>query len=462
MKKIFLFLALSFVVNLSFSQSVKYIEVFQNFKENYNSTNFEKIFNDFSEEMKTALPLENTRLFFVGLKFQAGNIKEESFLRIENGSYAVYKTIFEKTILTVNISIDDQNKINGLYLKPFVEEGISTILNGLTNYPTEIAKSIYDHSKDLPNKSQLSIAIIHNGGVNYYGVTIENDTLKPIENQDKIFEIGSITKVFTASVLTSLVIDNKIKLNDFVNTYYSYPFKGDFEVDFLSLANHTSGLPRLPSNLDLTNTTNPYMSYGDMELDEYLSNLMNIDSGAVLKYMYSNLGAGLLGHTLGLSQEKSFNELLQDRIFNKYEMNNSFTSLNGIEDKIIKGLDEDGKPVSNWEFDVLFGGGGILSTTEDLVKFANAHFNTNNKELELTRKPTFDIDENMKIGLGWHILKSEEEFNLFWHNGGTGGYSSSFAFDVEKNNGVIILSNVGGANNNIDTICFELMRHIKN
>ena len=115
----------------------------------------------------------------------------------------------------------------------------------------------------------------------------------------------------------------------------------------------------------------------------------------------------------------------------------------------------------NWDFDVLFGGGGILSSTEDLVKFANAQFNPKNKELALTRKPTFDIDESMKIGLGWHILKTDKGFNWVWHNGGTGGYSSSMVIDAEKKNGVIILSNASNINDNIDDLCFKLMKQIE-
>ncbi len=462
MKKIVFILILTLMTNLSYSQSEKYKEVYKNFKENYNTGNFENIFNVFSKEMQTALPLENTKQFFGSLKFQIGNIKEENYLKIENGTYAVFKTTFERAIMTLYISIDEQNKINGLNIKPLIEEKINNLVNNLSNYPQDISNALYLNSKDLPNKTQLSIAVLKNGVVKYYGVIIEKDTLKAIENYNKIFEIGSITKVFTSSVLASLVIDKKINLNDFVNSYYSFPFNNSINIDFLSLANHTSGLPKLPGNLDLTNESNPYKNYGGNELNDYLSKLMKIENNGKRKYDYSNLGAGLLGHTLGISQKQSFNDLLQKRIFDKYKMNNTFTYLKSIDNNIVKGLDENGKEVSNWEFDVLFGGGGILSTTEDLVKFSMAQFNPHNKELELTRKPTFDVNENMKIGLGWHILKSTNNFNLIWHNGGTGGYSSSMVLDIEKKNGVIILSNVGGANDNIDNLCFELFKMIDN
>src|SRR5699024_8708603 len=119
----------------------------------------------------------------------------------------------------------------------------------------------------------------------------------------------------------------------------------------------------------------------------------------VKSYSYSNLGIGLLGYTLGLSQKTSYQDLLQKNVFDKYEMKNSFTHPQSTTDKLVKGQNTDGNVTSNWEWDVLVGAGGILSTTEDLVKFVNAQFNPKNKELALTRIPTFEVNENMTIGL---------------------------------------------------------------
>ncbi len=465
MKRTTIILILTFMTNLALSQNEKQNEIFNTFKVSYNAGDFENIFNSFSTEMKTALPIEKANQFFSGLKSQNGNIRDGIFLNFENESFAVYKTTFEKATLTVNISINDVSLINGLYIKPYVEEKKSTAINGLLNFPIGIANEIYSLTRDFPNETQLSIGVVKNGNVKYYGIIIKNDTIKSIKNQTKIFEIGSITKVFTSSVLASLAIDNKLKLSDFINDYYTTSFNNNAKITFLELANHTSGLPRLPENLDLLNEANPYKSYGVNELNEYLTKLLLIENNNENNFEYSNLGAGLLGNTLGLSQKQTFNELLKKSIFKKYKMGNSHTSSKGIENQIIKGLDEKGQEVSNWEFDVLFGAGGILSTSEDLVKFSQAQFDKKNKELELTRKPTFDIDEDMKIGLGWLILKSENEFKWVWHNGGTAGYTSSIVLDIAKKNGVIILSNVSAFNpkmGNIDNLCFELMKQTEN
>ena len=459
MKRLFFFLISILTTNLLFAQTDNYKIAISNFQENYNAEKYETIFNSFSQEMKEDLPFENTKQLLIGLKNKFGRIESKEFISYQQGTYITYKTNFEKAVLAVNISLNKQNQINGLFIKPYEElkKNESASVNALSNYPTEIAKILFLKSKDFPNNTQLSIALIQNGKTNYYGIIKINDTIKPNENQNKIFEIGSITKIFTSSVLASLVVDEKLKLTDEINTYYPFTFKNNIKISFESLANHTSGLPRLPENLDLSNETNPYKNYGRKEIEEYLKNLLKLENEPTKTSSYSNLGAGLLGYTLGLSQKTSFQKLLQKKIFDKYKMTNSFTSSQNLGNKLVKGLDENGKTVSNWDFDVLFGGGGILSTTEDLAKFTYAQFNPTNMVLALTRKPTFVINKDMKIGLGWHILKSENNQDLNWHNGGTGGYSSSIAINVEQKTAVIILSNVSNINEDIDDICFELI-----
>lgn len=453
------------LTTVSFSQTDNYKNVIQQFETNYNAEKYDEIFNSFSIEMKEALPLENTKQFLIGLKTQFGKIERKEFLKYEQESYVAFKTTFKNAILVVNISLDNQNKINGFFIKPYEEllQAENKTVNSLNSYPKEIAESIFSNAKEFPNNTQLSIAILQNGKVNYYGIIKENDSIKPIINQSKIFEIGSITKVFTSTVLASLVIENKIKLTDYVNTYYDFPFKENAKISFESLANHTSGLPRLPENLDLTNESNPYKNYSKQEFDVYLEKLLHFENDPLKAYSYSNLGTGLLGNTLGLSQKTTIQELVQKRVFEKYKMKNSFTNSQNLGVKLVKGLNTNGEIIPNWDFDVLFGGGGILSTTEDLAKFANAQFDSKNKELALTRKSTFVANDKMKIGLGWHILKTENTDELFWHNGGTGGYCSSMTINLENNTSVIILSNVSAFHSkmgNIDKICFDLINQM--
>ncbi|MDC3220170.1 beta-lactamase family protein, partial [Saprospiraceae bacterium] len=152
------------------------------------------------------------------------------------------------------------------------------------------------------------------------------------------------------------------------------------------------------------------------------------------------------------------------KIFSKYDMQNSTTDITAIKGNLVKGLNNEGIEVPNWEFSVLAGAGAIYSTVEDLSQFAISQFDFSNKELKLTRVKSFELNENMDIGLGWHILKSQSENLWYWHNGGTGGYSSSMVIEEKSKNGIIILSNVSAFNpnmGNVDRLCFELMKTLE-
>jgi CubicO group peptidase (beta-lactamase class C family) len=468
MKKGVILLAIFLLVNHAFSQNEVYEKVVSEFEINYNSDNFEKIFLTFSREMQAALPLDKTVSFLSNLKSRVGKIISSEFIEFQNGAFASYKTSFESVILSLNVSVDESNKINGLLFKPFQEQKDeeNKVVNAL-DLPKEQNEIIFNKTKSFPDKTQIAIAFIENGVTKFYGIIKENDTIKFIGNKDKVFEIGSVSKVFTSTVLAALVLEKKINLEDEINVYYNFSFKDNIKLDFKTLANHTSGLERLPSNLDLSeiNAGNPYASYDENKLNSYLKEDLRLAHSIGEKYEYSNLGTGLLGYTLGVSQKSSYDALLNNYIFKKYKMNASHTNRSNAGLQMVKGLDENGNEVENWDFDVLSGAGGIISSVSDMSKFINAQFDPQNRELALTRIPTFIIDEEMKIGLGWHIISSAGlGKEIYWHNGGTGGYSSSVAIDIKNKNGIIVLSNVSSFNaarENIDSLCFELLDNLK-
>ena len=423
----------------------------------------------FADVMKETLPIEKTTEFLKGLKSQAGNITNQEFIKYENGTSASYKTTFERAIFALNISIDDSSEINSFLVKPFVEEvNVENVMNNLTIKNGLITKEqseiIFESTNIFPNNTQVSIAIIKDGKVNYFGIKKARDTISTSENKKSVFEIGSISKVFTSTLLANFVIEGKIKSNENINDYLETPLNNNTEISFVDLSNHTSGLPPLPTNLDFTkvNPENPYKEYREKELKEYLTKHLELSNKGVNQY--SNLGAGLLGYTLSKIENDSYESLLQNKIFSKYDMQNSTADISKIKGDIIRGLNSEGKEVPNWELSVLAGAGGIFSTVVDLSYFAISQFDDSNKELKLTREKTFEINDNMDIGLGWVILKSQSDNLWYWHNGGTGGYSSSMVIDDKSKNGIIILSNVSTFNpnkGNIDKLCFELMKTLE-
>ena len=345
-------------------------------------------------------------------------------------------------------------------------DGVGTLVYNHSVLTEKQLESISDCARTLPDNSHLSIALIENGNLNFYGLKNEKDSTLAIDNSDNVFEIGSITKVFTATLLANLVLDKKVGLDDKISEHLNFSLKDDVEVSFKQLATHTSGLPRVPISLSSPSLSleNPYKDYGEEKLKIYLIEKLELDDAPGAKSSYSNLGFGLLGYLLGLVESMTYEDLLQTRIFSKYHMANSTTNRDKIQEDLIKGLNDTGEEVPNWDLAVHVGAGGILSTVKDLSKFALAQFDEANRELELTRAKHFAISDNYSMGLAWGLVKSDsgEEWN--WHNGGTGGYTSSMILNTNTRNGVIILSNVsalGQLTSNITGLASELMKSIE-
>ena len=335
-----------------------------------------------------------------------------------------------------------------------------------TDFTEEQLEIIYDHTKSFPDKTQLSFAVIKNGTSVFLGIERQNDRIVLTQNQDKIYEIGSITKVFTSTLLADLVINDVVRLDETIDASLPAHIELNSTINFQQLANHTSGLTRLPSNLDLSkiDLQDPYKLYDETKLLAYLEGFLKLENEPGKAYSYSNLGAGLLGYLIASKHQKTFEVALQDIIFSKYGMTASTALKAKVKGTLVQGLGASGEEVSNWDFNSLAGAGAIYSNIQDLAKFALAQFDSENDVLALTRKETFKINKQMGIGLGWHLITTRSGNELIWHNGGTGGYSSSMALDIEQQNGVIILSNVSALsskNPKIDALCFSLMASLK-
>ena len=471
MKKLILLLFIPFLMN---AQEDKFEGqgLVNDFIKAYNNEDYQSVFELFSAEMKTALPINEVTDFLKNLNSNAGKISANEFIRQEN-NISIYKLTFEKWVSQYSFSIDDDKKIAEVfYFDTYRDEILSGLaINSLSNNDVVISDNqielIFEKSKYFPNNTQISLAFINGDNVTYYGLKRQNDSILYFSNYQDIFEIGSITKVFTANILAKSVIDNKIKLSENINDYLNIKFKNNISISFKSLANHTSGLPRMPSNFEHEYGTsdNPYKHYDDKYLKDYLINFMEIDNKNIGNSEYSNLGMGLLGFTLSNIYNLNYEELYQKYIFSKHNMKNTTFNINLVNEKLVKGLDSEGNYTSNWELASLSSAGGILSNVEDLAKYGIAHFNKSNLDLMLMTKKTVKVDDQVDVGLGWHIINSEKSDNKWhWHNGGTGGYTSSMAIDIKNLVGVIVLSNVSAFNafqDNIDQLCFELMMTIK-
>jgi serine-type D-Ala-D-Ala carboxypeptidase/endopeptidase len=278
-----------------------------------------------------------------------------------------------------------------------------------------------------------------------------------------LFEIGSITKVFTAALLADMVERGEVALEDPVEKYLPkgtrVPSRPGRPITLFELATHTSGLPRLPGNMAPQDRANPYADYTAPLLYEFLAAYNLPADGGDGKSAYSNLGAGLLGHALALRAGSSYEAAVRARLLAPLDMTSTAATLSPeLRARLATGHDGAGKPVSNWDMDVLAGAGALRSTVDDQLKFLAANLDPGSAgavgkalaRLLVLRRPT--PIQATEIGLGWHITRKNGR-EIVWHNGGTGGYHSFAAFDRAARTAVVVLS---GSTNDID----DLGRHL--
>ena len=208
-----------------------------------------------------------------------------------------------------------------------------------------------------------------------YGSLDEGDP-RPL-NGDTVFEIGSITKVFTSLLLADMVQRREVSLDDPVARYLpstvEMPELKGRSITLVDLATHTSGLPRLPSNMSPKDPNNPYADYSVEQLYQFLSYYpLTRDPGS--QYEYSNLGFGLLGHTLARRADMDYEALVRSRICDLLRMENTRVTLAPeMETRLAVGHDAELKPVENWDVPTLAGAGALRSTANDLLTFLAAN-----------------------------------------------------------------------------------------
>jgi len=309
------------------------------------------------------------------------------------------------------------------------------------------AQIVFNYSKYFPNETELDIAIITSEDEKYVGIKRRNDSLVYVDNCDKVFEIGSITKTLTATILAKFVYDGKVDLNEPIKNIlpvklHQSALNGK-EMTLLYLANHTSGLPFVPDNLstDWAIPGSPYQHYDTAQLYDYLSNRLVLQCTPGDKRVYSNLGGGLLGHLLTLISKKSYEDLLFESICKPLGLHNTFVKLNEQRRReLVPGRDPKGQIVPNWNLGVLAGAGEVKSSVRDISRYIIANMNDTTYFL-LTLKPTIDYAEHVTAGLGWAWYNNNGKRYVDAY-GGTGGYSCGVIFERSDRNAVILLTNV--------------------
>ena len=285
-----------------------------------------------------------------------------------------------------------------------------------------------------------------------------------------LFEIGSVTKVFTAIALARLELDGKVKLTDTLRA--SLPEKVVLAqalepVTLLHLATHTSGLPRLPGNLDTSaaNLANPYAKYDAGQLYQFLATAKpNNPPGKLMDY--SNVGFALLGHVLTLKAGQPYEDLVRGALLEPLGMTNTvIRSSDEQRARLTRGHSPKGEEVSGWDFDVFASAGAFRSNAGDMLAFIEANLTdadtATGRALALARKLQ-KFSEGSDLPLGWQReVTLQGGLEIYWHNGGTGGYVSFIGFNRARQIGVVVLSNYGDAmagKFDVDKIGMDLLK----
>ncbi|HEY0796117.1 MAG TPA: serine hydrolase domain-containing protein [Acidisarcina sp.] len=312
-----------------------------------------------------------------------------------------------------------------------------------------IRKILVDRIDALHQSVGIVVAIVSAQGRRVVASgKLEKGDPRPLDG-DTIFEIGSLTKVFTSLLLAAMVHHGEVSLDDPISKYLpstvKVPHRNGRSITLIDLSTHTSGLPRLPTNMAPKDPANPYADYSVAQLYEFLSGYqLTRDIG--LEYEYSNLGGGLLGHALALRAGMDYEELVKSRICTPLGMSSTAITLTpAMKARFATGHNADLTSAENWDLPTLAGAGALRSSANDILKFLSANLGQTKSPLApamasmlAVRRPT-NIP-TMQIALGWRVTTRDGR-EIAWHNGLTGGYRSYMGYDGNAGVGVVVLSN---------------------
>lgn len=300
----------------------------------------------------------------------------------------------------------------------------------------------------------LVVGVIDSSGKRHY-ITY-GDKPERLEKLDEntIFEIGSITKTFTSLILADAVLKGEVKLDEPVQKYLpetlAVPKRGEQELTLEELATHTSGLPKMPPNfmkgMDFI-TGNPFAKFNDPLFAEGLKMVKYKDEKEKPKFMYSNIGVGLLGYGMTRRFGKSYEELVQERVMKPIGMASTSTITTQDDRKrLITGYTLFNQPGKEWEMSDNFAGCGALrSTAADMLTYLESQMGCKETPLreamDMTQKPRSTVAGKVSIGLGWLSMETDGEHRFWFHDGVTGAYCAFAGFSKDPKVAFVLLSN---------------------
>lgn len=276
-----------------------------------------------------------------------------------------------------------------------------------------------------------------------------------------LFEIGSVSKVFTSLALACAVTRGELRLDQQAADLLPGGALDGHRITLEQLATHTSGLPRLPSGLlprALFPMADPYARFTPEVLLASVPRPRRRGRPGE-KWKYSNLGGGLLGLALATRVGCDYDQLIRTEIGEPLGL--SDTVVVPDEDqagRTAPGHTRWGRPTPYWNMAALAGAGGLRSTAVDLAIFVCAQLGGSPlaDAITFTHEPRRQVNKRLRMGLGW-LLMSLDGREVLWHDGGTGGFRSFVGFIPSDGVGVVALANT---TRSADPIGFKLLKQL--
>jgi CubicO group peptidase (beta-lactamase class C family) len=386
------------------------------------------------------------------LKQQLGNWNSNDLVSFNNG-LAHYKAGFDNANMSFYLKLEESGKYSTLlfqqYKAPVTQKNYTVPSDNpmTTALDKEVDKIARPFISQI-NTVGMAIGLVKGDSVFVYcyGETAKGNKYLP--NSSTLFEIGSISKTFTVTLLALAIGEGKVNALDPINQYLPDSIAAmvynKVPITLQSLTNHSSGLPRLPMDLFLgkeLDTANPYKHYSRQKLFNYLKAFKPYREPGK-QFEYSNLAVGLLGTILESIYKSDYDALMRRKIFKPLRMSRSHVKLSPRNrEDMAQGYNDAGNAQVPWDFDALAGAGAIRSNVNDMVKYIQAQLGKGPKALvdaiNLTHQETFSFGQN-RMGMGWFL--PDKDLHLT-HGGQTGGYVSTVHVNKETKTGLVILTN---------------------
>lgn len=349
-----------------------------------------------------------------------------------------------------------------IVMKNMIALSLGLFIYGIScaqEFSGDIATQIKDVLRTMPDQFEISVGLYTKGTTQGYGFRFTDGEVVAQENTQHLFEIGSITKTFTATLLMQKVQEGTITLDSPIHTYLNInmktsTFQGHY-ISFRHLVTHTSGLSNsAPQYLwpflkaKMIWPQNPYKYIKAKHYDNYLKKFeLTYVPGRT--WSYNNSAFALLGHTIASLSNQTWESLVQEKILSPFDMTHTYIDVpEQKKGALITGHSAKGKKASLWDMDFINPAGVLKSNVNDMLKWIKINVSSTAPGFIQATHASADIDipsgSRNTMGIGWIHKTMDNGDTYLWHSGGTGGYHAFIAFTKAHQNGIVILTNFSG------------------